>query len=86
MANLRLDILYKKNKNEMTLFFKKTYDGKVKPKIMLYKNINRGQPSGIVVKFACSVLAWDLWAKIPGVDLYTAYQAMLWQHPTYKIQ
>ena len=29
-----------------------------------------GQPSGVVVKFTCSVLAaWGSWVRIPGVDL-----------------
>ena len=54
-------------------------------------NINecifRGQPSGIVVKFACSALvAWGSWVWIPGADLHIAHQAMLWQCPTYKVE
>ena len=40
-----------------------------------------------MVKFTCSALAaWDSPVWIPGTDLYTAHQAMLWQHPTYKIE
>ena len=46
-----------------------------------------GQPGGVVVKFACSALATgDLQVWIPGVDLHTAHQAMLWQCRTYKIE
>ena len=46
-----------------------------------------GRPSGIVVKFACSILvAWDLWVLIPGTDLYTIHQAMLSWHPAYKTE
>ena len=40
----------------------------------------RGQPSGVVVKFAHSTLvAQGLRIRNPGMDLGTAYQAMLWQ-------
>ena len=45
----------------------------------------RGWPSGVVVKFEHSALAsWGSRVRIPGADLCTAHQAMLWQHPTYK--
>ena len=40
----------------------------------------RGQPSGTAVKFAHSALAAEgplFW--IPGMDLLTAHQAILWQ-------
>ena len=38
-----------------------------------------GQPGGTVVKFACSTSeAQGLPVRIPGVDLHTAWQAMLW--------
>ena len=41
---------------------------------------NWGWPSGIVVKFTCFTLeAWGSLVQIPGVDLCTAYHAMLWQ-------
>ena len=44
-------------------------------------------PSNIVVKFACSALvAWGLQVQMVGMDLHTPHQAMLWQHPTYKIE
>ena len=47
----------------------------------------RGRPSGAVVKFTCSALAaWGLWVWILGADLHTGHQAMLWRHPTYKIE
>ena len=49
------------------------------------KKLERGQPSGIVVKFTCFALVVrgsQVW--IPGTDLHTAHQAMLWQHSTYK--
>ena len=56
-------------------------------KITHLKVHNRGWPSGVVVKFACSTLAaWGSWVQIPGMDLDTAHQAMKWWHPTYKIQ
>ena len=45
-----------------------------------------GQPSGLVVKFVHSALGTQgsrVW--IPGMDLRTTYQALLWWHPTYKI-
>ena len=43
------------------------------------------QSAGVVVKFACSAsVAWGSWVWIPGVDLYTTHQAMLWQCPMYK--
>ena len=36
---------------------------------------------------SCSVLvAWGSPVHILGVDLHTAHQAMLWQHPTYKTE
>ena len=49
------------------------------------------QLGGVVVKFACSASsARGLPVWIPGVDPRcgpsTAHQAMLWQHPTYKIE
>ena len=43
-------------------------------------------PVALVVKFAHSTSAArgsQVW--IPGVDLHTTHQAMLWQHLTYKI-
>ena len=44
-----------------------------------------GWPGGVVVKFVCSALAAQgSRVQIPGVDLHTTHQAMLWQHPTYK--
>ena len=40
----------------------------------------RGLPGGVEVKFACSASAAPgLQVWIPGADLCTAYQAMLWQ-------
>ena len=46
-----------------------------------------GWPGGIVVKFTCSALAAQgSRIQILGADLHSAYQAMLWQHPTYKIE
>ena len=41
----------------------------------------------MVVKFTGSVLvAGGSWVWILGMNLYTAHQAMLWWHPTYKIE
>ena len=46
-----------------------------------------GQPDGVVVKFAHSALAaWGLQVWILGADLCTSHQAMLWRHPTHKIE
>ena len=46
-----------------------------------------GLLGGVVVKFMCSTAAaWGLWVWILGADLQMAYQAMLWRHPTYKIE
>ena len=45
-----------------------------------------GQPSGVVIKLGrYASVAWGSQVLIPGVDLHTTHQAMLWQHPTYKI-
>ena len=47
----------------------------------------RGQPCGTVVKFVCSAsAAQGSWLRIPGTDIHTVHQAMLWQHPTYKTE
>ena len=46
-----------------------------------------GQPGGTVVRFSHSALAVQgLWVWILGVDLHTTHQAMLWQHPTYRME
>ena len=46
-----------------------------------------GQPGGVVVKFVHSALAAQgSQAQTPGMDLHSAQEAMLWQHPTYKIE
>ena len=40
-----------------------------------------------VVEFVCSAsVAQGSQVQIPGVDLYTAHQAILWQRPTYKME
>ena len=47
----------------------------------------RGQPGGIVAKFAHTTsAAWDSQVWIPGTDLYTAHQATLWWRPIYKVE
>ena len=44
--------------------------------------ITRGRPGGAMVEFAHSAsAAWGLSFQIPGADLSTACQAMLWQVP-----
>ena len=54
---------------------------------LILKTKLRGQHGGIVVKFACSPLVTQgLPVQILGADLYTTHQAMLWQHPTYKVE
>ena len=56
-------------------------------KLSLEKKERWGRPSSIVVNFACSaVVAQGSQDQNPGVDLCTTHQAMLWQHPTYKIE
>ena len=46
-----------------------------------------GEPGGVVVKIVPSAsVAQGLWVWIPGMELHTTHQAMLWQHPTYKIE
>ncbi len=46
-----------------------------------------GRPCGVVVKLGVLHFAGlGLWVQIPGVDLHTTHQAMLWWHPTYKNQ
>ena len=46
-----------------------------------------GHPSGVMIKFVPSTsVAWGLWFQIPDVDLLTAHQAMVWQHPIYKVE
>ena len=49
--------------------------------------ICRGWPGGIVVKCVHSAMAArGSQVRIPGMELYIAYQAVVWQHPTYKIE
>ena len=44
------------------------------------KNKYQGQPDGVVVRFVCSAsAAWGSPVEVPGVDLCTTHQAMLWQ-------
>ena len=48
---------------------------------------SRGQPSGIVVNFVHTAsAAQGSQVRIPGTDLHTVHQAMLWWHPMYKIE
>ena len=57
------------------------------PIMLLQNNEKRGQPSGIVVRFTHSAsAAQGLPVWIPGADLHTTYQPMLWQHPTYELE
>ena len=51
------------------------------------KSKKRGQPGGIVVAFAHSAsAAQGSYVRIPGADLHTVHQAMLWWGPTYKVE
>ena len=51
------------------------------------KKQSRGQPGDVAVKVARPAsVALGLQVQIPGVDLHTAHQAMLWHHLTYKIE
>ena len=46
-----------------------------------------GQPSGVVVESVCfASAAWGLWVRILGTDLHKVHQAMLWRHPTYRVE
>ena len=46
-----------------------------------------GQPSGVAVRITSSALAAQILpVQIPGADLRTAYQSILWWHPTYKVE
>ena len=46
-----------------------------------------GQPGGLVVKYTRSASVAQGWrVLILVMDPHTAHQAMLWQHPTYKIE
>ena len=46
-----------------------------------------GLPSGIVAKFTCSTsVVQDFRVPLLGADLHTTRQAILWQHPIYKIE
>ena len=65
--------------------------GQISPKFIHgdtpIKRTTRGQPGGAVVKFVHSAsVAQGLWVQITGADLHTTCQAMLWWHPTYKIE
>ena len=60
-------------------FFKIKKMGKMKQMLEFLKGEGRGQPGGIEVKFMCSI-------GILGADLFTTGQAMLWHHPTCKIE
>ena len=47
----------------------------------------RGQSGGVVVRFEClASVAQGSQVWIPGADLHTAHQAMLWWCPTYEIE
>ena len=48
---------------------------------------NWGRSGGVVVKLAIfALVAQGLQVWILGVDVHTAHQAILWQHPTQKNQ
>ena len=69
----------------LKLFFPKKLGTPVMVKL---KNVCLGdQPSGAAVKCACSASAAQgspVW--IPGANLHTTHQAMLWRCPTHKIE
>ena len=55
--------------------------------IKIKKTDFRGQLTGVVGKLTCSTLvAQGSQVWILAMDLHTAHQAMLWQHPTYKME
>ena len=50
-------------------------------------SVARGRPSGTLVNFGCPApAAQDSLVWIPGTDLHSTHQAMLWRLPTYKIE
>ena len=54
-------------------------------KLQTIESTKRGLSGGVVVKVTCYTwVARGSWVWIPDVNLHTAHQAMLWQHPTYK--
>ena len=55
------------------------------PKLQVQEQ-RRGQPDGVVKCMRSALVAWGLWVQIPGVDLHTTHQAMLWWCPTHKIE
>ena len=63
------------------------YTEKLSSKIYVTKLWQWGWPEGIAVRFMRSAsVVWGLWVQIPGKDLHTAHQAMLWQHLTYRVE
>ena len=51
------------------------------------KATNGGQPGGAAVKFARSLLVdRNSSVQIPGADLCTTCQAVLWQASTYEVE
>ena len=50
------------------------------------RNTQMEPASGVMVKFHRSASRRGLRVRIPGVDLHTTHQAMLWQCPRYKIE
>ena len=51
------------------------------------RNMPWGRPGDGVIKFSCSALvAGGSQVPIPVMVVHTTHQAMLWQHPTYKIE
>ena len=51
------------------------------------KTESRGQPGGVVGKFVFPPsVAQIVWVGILSTDLHIAHQAMLWQHPAYKME
>ena len=46
-----------------------------------------GATGGTAVKFArFASVTWGSLVQIPGTDILTTYQAVLWWHLTYKIE
>ena len=72
-----------KKRREVAIVISETTDFQPKYETRVEEGHHRGQPSDIIVKFACSAsAAWGLQIQIPGTDLHTCHQDMLWQHGT----